>query len=115
MEYASLSDFKRIAWNYYQFEPAFELLVSKSRRTNTYCKSNGKVFDYIEDQKVQEKIDGCCTVSELIKLMNPPTSQTKWQPDRYYKLNFSAYDKHRSIEFRLHQGTSDPTKSFYYR
>eukprot|EP00494_Astrolonche_serrata_P023145 UN23403 len=58
----SLSSLKRIAWNYYQFEPAFELLVSPSRRQNNkYCKSNRDVFsfDYSSDVKKNRCLQDC--------------------------------------------------------
>ena len=30
--------------------------------------------------------------------------------DRYFKVNAVAYDRHRTIEFRQHQGTTDYEK-----
>ena len=30
--------------------------------------------------------------------------------DRYYKVNACAYDRHRTIEFRQHQGSTDYEK-----
>lgn len=48
--------------------------------------------------------------AELVQLMCPNTTGP-WghaMEDRYYKLNCVSLQKHRTLEFRQHEGTTDP-------
>lgn len=59
-------------------------MVPRRRRENTYCKPN------------------------------VGSSMNSNQGDRYLAINPCAYDKHRTIEVRLHSGTVDPEKIIFW-
>ncbi|GER94841.1 hypothetical protein A45J_2607 [hot springs metagenome] len=64
--------------------PFLWYLVSPKRRNNNFCKA----------------VD----TNYLLRL-----AEGRY-PDRYYSLNVSAFHRHRTLEFRLHNGTTDPEK-----
>lgn len=117
----NLGQFKNLAKLWLKFEDVMEQTVSKSRRgSSTYCKSNMNAFrtpsEYHEfrdasDERKAEldvaacerayvKIDACNSIEEIANLFG----------DRYVKLNFQAFFRHRTVEFRLHQGTLNAEK-----
>ncbi len=61
-------------------------LVSPSRRGNGYCKRVDRNY--------------------LIALLSNPLGET----DRYYSLNLNAFARYRTIEFRIHNGTTEAKK-----
>lgn len=82
----------RLVRNYQKIEKAIDSFMPTSRRANNsrWCHT-------------LEGIDfsACTTKSAIARAMNY---------DRYYKVNAEAYDRHRTIEFRQHSGTTDYEK-----
>lgn len=78
--------------NYQKLESLIDSFMAPSRRGDT-CRWAHSLqgYDY----------DGCNTVSDIAAIMNF---------DRYHKVNPMAYDRHRTVEFRQHQGTVDYAK-----
>lgn len=78
--------------NYRQMEEVIDSFMAQSRRAdnNGYCKSlKNKNFS---------QCDNMADVQSLLIR------------DRYYKVNCMAYDRHKTIEFRQHGGTTDYNK-----
>ena len=82
----------RLVRNYQKIEKAVDSFMPTSRRANNsrWCHS-------------LEGIDfsACTTKNAIARAMNY---------DRYYKVNAIAYDRHKTIEFRQHSGTTDYEK-----
>lgn len=105
----SLKQFKNLVKLWVKYEDIFDAFVSASRRTGSqFCKSNlahfrlghGLEADCQAVQTAFAAIDRCTTIDQLCRLF----------PDRYFKLNCEAYFRHRTIEFRSHQGTLNAEK-----
>lgn len=93
--------FRRLVGLYKSHMPQIERVLAPSRRQagNIYCRD----FRTHSDRD----LDRCQTVAEVIHLVNGPNERH----DRHYKLNLNAYFRHRTVEFRQHQGTLDPQKA----
>ena len=90
-----VADFKNLYNIYYKFENFFDAVVAPSRRgsVNQYCKGLS--------QELIESVQKAQTVSELKSVL----------ADRYLKLNFQAFIRHNTIEFRQHSGTVSGEKA----
>lgn len=94
--------FKRLTRIYKQQSPQIEAVLAPSRRQgggNFYCRD----FRTHSDSALEQ----CLSVADVIRLVNGPEPRS----DRYYKLNLNAYFRHRTVEFRQHQGTLDAQKA----
>ena len=81
--------FLNIFKNYKALEAIIDTFMAPSRRrdNNTFCKSlQGYNFDY-----------ACNTIADLQRKLS----------SRYYKVNPMSINRHGTIEFRQHQGTTD--------
>jgi len=81
--------FLNIFRNYQKLESIIDTFMAPSRRrdNNTFCKSlQGYNFDY-----------ACNTIADLQRKLS----------SRYYKVNPMSINRHGTIEFRQHQGTTD--------
>lgn len=75
--------------NYQKLERLIDTFMARSRRANNsqWCRSlQGKDFSF------------CMTKGDVEDAMNS---------DRYYKVNACSYLRHKTIEFRQHQGSTD--------
>ena len=90
-----VKDFQNIYSLYYKFENFFDAVVAPSRRqsVNRFCK--GLTRHLIEE------VQKANTLEELKLVLS----------DRYLKLNFQAYFRHNTIEFRQHGGTVSGEKA----
>lgn len=84
--------FANVFVNYGMLEAVIDTFMAPSRRDNGYAKSVMNVLPYIAN----------CTSVEQVK--------NAMHRDRYYKVNAMAYERHKTIEFRQHQGTTDYEK-----
>lgn len=77
--------------NYQMCEKVIDSFMALSRRANNagYCASISRYG-----------FSTCATLANVARLMG----------GRYFKVNACAYDRHRTIEFRHHQGTTDAVK-----
>jgi len=91
----SETHFCNIIKNYRFIERAIDTFMPDSRRANnnTYCKSMNQLYRL-------NWIDGVQTRDELIRYIDT----------RYYKVNVLAFQRHGTIEFRQHSGTTDFVK-----
>ena len=75
--------------NYQKLESVIDKFMARSRRENNsrWCRSlQGKDFSF------------CTSKNDVYDVMSG---------DRYYKVNACSYSRHRTIEFRQHQGSTD--------
>lgn len=79
--------------NYYHLETLIDCFMANSRRRNNnqYCKS---VRDHSE-------LQNCHSIEDVRSVLHR---------DRYHKINPMSYDRHKTIEFRQHQGSTDYRK-----
>jgi hypothetical protein len=91
---ASMSDehYCRLVRNYQKLENAIDSFMAYSRRGNNsrWCRS-------LQDHNFA----ACTTKSDIA---------CELRFDRYHKVNAEAYSRHRTIEFRQHQGTTNYEK-----
>lgn len=91
---ANMSDehYCRIVRNYQALESVIDSFMAYSRRAdnNEYSRSLARV-----------NFSNCRTKRDIAEAMCE---------SRYFKVNAMAYDRHRTIEFRQHQGTTDYDK-----
>ena len=82
----------RLVRNYQRIERAIDSFMPNSRRANNngYCHS-----------LVGINFENCTTKREIAQAMHN---------DRYFKVNAIAYNRHKTIEFRQHSGTTDYEK-----
>lgn len=75
--------------NYKKIETAIDKFMSESRRqyNNCFCKS---LF--------RKNLEECFDRASILNALHN---------DRYYKVNACSYQRHKTIEFRQHQGTTD--------
>ena len=88
-----LNTWKNITFNYAKLESTIDSFMPNSRRENNnrYCQSIKRQSD------LESKINNARTLENLAKAIT--------NRDRYYKLNFESFWRHRTIEFRQHSGT----------
>lgn len=87
----NLSDeaYVNVFTNYQKLESVIDTFMARSRRANNsrWCRTlQGKNFSW------------CTTKSDIYDEMNG---------DRYFKVNACSYARHKTIEFRQHQGSTD--------
>jgi Putative amidoligase enzyme len=97
---ASLRFWKDLLSMYNLFEPVIDNMMPKSRRAsnNNFCNTMRHVS--------LAQIESATSFSTLLGIVNNRT----YREARYYKLNMTAYARHRTVEFRQHSGTTDANK-----
>lgn len=85
----NVEDFKRVASFYSTNVTLIESFLARSRRDNFYCR--------VHNSSELSRIASASTVEEL--------TTVRVSGDRYHAVNFQAYTRHGTIEFRQHQGT----------
>ncbi len=85
--------FANVFNNYFYLETLIDSFMAPSRRrdVNGYCCS----------LKDHSALTRCASISDVKCTLNN---------DRYHKLNPMSYDRHKTIEFRQHQGSTDYKK-----
>lgn len=78
--------------NYYYLEPVIDKFMAPSRKNNTYAQT-------LQDHNVDNFTSKMSVREELCR-------------DRYHKVNCVSWDRHKTIEFRQHQGTVNFEKIF---
>jgi hypothetical protein len=116
-----LGQIKRVVKTWVKYEDTVDTLIAPSRRNNYFARSNAATLTgyythdyrsgyhasrYVAEATVCEQafavIDKCKSVDDL---------RLAHGEERYHKLNLEAYYRHRTIEFRGHQGTVDADKA----
>lgn len=89
----NMNTWKNLALTYKHLESLIDAFMPGARRNNRYCKSLNHVSD--------ERIKSAGTIDAL---------RDVFSRDRYHKVNFEAYSRHKTVEFRQHSGTTNFTK-----
>lgn len=102
-----LSQFKNLAKLWVKFEDVFDALQPPSRRRNQnyYCQSNRL------STNPSERFEDCTESFNRINQSRNFDSLSNLFGNRYRKLNFQAYFRHRTIEVRHHAGTLNAEKA----
>jgi len=82
----SRRDLARLLLVWLRIEPVIYFLVSPSRRDNSYAKFLRRENNYNLANMILGRFDN---------------------GDRYYALNLAAFKKYKTVEFRIHQGTTN--------
>ena len=92
----TLKEWVRIIINYANIEPVIDSFMALSRRgdNNCYCQSIRTGADRLKVTMVNSFSD----------------IRSAFSYDRYHKVNVESFMRHKTIEFRQHQGTTDFTK-----
>lgn len=93
-ESLTLDQWVRVIKNYARIEAIIDSFMAISRRGNNngYCKSIVEAADRLSDIGSFQKIESA------------------FRCDRYHKVNVMSFRRHKTIEFRQHQGTTDFAK-----
>lgn len=88
------SDYCNVFVNYMRLETAIESFLAPSRRgsNSRWCYSL---------RRHEQRVLFATTISEMRQALDY---------DRYHRVNAEAYDRHQTIEFRQHQGSTNFTK-----
>lgn len=104
---------KKVAIQFFWYETFFDHIVPASRRGshNAYIKSNRSRFGGYGTAAVNEGIRKVKEVrSDFDAIIDVVNGVRYGDFDRYFKLNLTAFRRHRTIEFRQHSGTVDADK-----
>jgi len=100
---------RKICQQFLKHEASFDMLVPKSRRgnNNSYARSNrlNPVLRSLSNKECNDYIASCSDMKKLNKAVSP---------DRYYKLNLHSLDRHGTLEFRQHSGSTNYKKLGYW-
>lgn len=94
--------FKRLVAIYRDHEQHIDSFMAPSRRgsANSYCKSLSMLNAVALNM-----------ASNIAQVVTAAGSTGYTTNDRYVKLNLQSYWRHRTVEFRHHQGTTDAVKA----
>ena len=96
LDKVDFATYKNIFYNYAKIESVIDSFMPQSRRENGFCKSfrayGNNIYELLSN--ASDKNDIARTFSN----------------DRYFKVNPVAYQRHNTIEFRQHSGTTDYEK-----
>lgn len=94
--------YKQLIRTYAKYEPILDGLVAPSRRANNQAFAVGVIWH--PDIDAARDLDG---VRSAYHRHRPGNT---YGEARYRKLNLEAYLRHGTVEFRQHQGTTNPQK-----
>lgn len=96
----TIDNIKHLAKTHIAIEDKFDSIVPDSRRknNNTYCKSITSIAT--NKTLAINKINNSTSISNFISLFT----------SRYVKMNFQAYTRQGTVEFRQHSGTTTFSK-----
>ena len=95
LQNVSFEQYQNIFINYIHLESVIDSFMAPSRRgnENAYCRTmQGISIDLLSQ---------CCTNNDI---------RWRFNNSRYYKVNPVSFERHNTIEFRQHQGTTEYEK-----
>lgn len=96
LDKVDFATYKNIFYNYAKIESVIDSFMPQSRRNNTYCKSfrayGNNIYELLSDASDK---------NDIARIFSN---------NRYFKVNPVAYQRHNTIEFRQHSGTTDYEK-----
>jgi hypothetical protein len=90
-------------------EDALFTVVSRSRRKQQddgYCRLVGARYSFDSQEDFLDRLE-----TRLYGYVNHPDKKKKYADARYYALNLHSFFYRQTVEFRHHQGTTNPTKA----
>lgn len=98
---------RNVTRRFCNFEDTFDLFQPRSRRANTYCRSNIRTFGAgdVAFQRMWEATDAATTTSDLVRIVSPT---------RYMKMNLQSLLRHGTVEFRQHSATVNADKILHW-
>lgn len=97
----SIENFRNLFLSYIELETKMDEIMPESRRANnnTYCKSLTSIAS--SKSAAITKIKNARTINEMSQAFSG---------SRYFKLNIQSFQRHGTIEFRQHSGTTQFSK-----
>jgi hypothetical protein len=97
----SMENFKNLFVSYIEIEIKMDEIMPQSRRgnNNTYCKSLTSIAS--SKAAAITKIKNATTINQM---------STAFSGSRYFKLNIQSFQRHGTVEFRQHSGTTQFSK-----
>jgi hypothetical protein len=97
-----------------QLIEAIDIMHPMHRRSGDYIMSN-RHNDLLHDltmEQIYDKINSANNVHEVCQIVNytQGTNYDGYSDSRFSKINFTSLMKHDTIEFRQHEGTTNPLK-----
>ena len=96
LDKVDFATYKNIFYNYAKIESVIDSFMPQSRRENGFCKSFRAYGN-----NIYELLSCASDKNDIARIFNN---------DRYFKVNPVAYQRHNTIEFRQHSGTTDYEK-----
>lgn len=99
----NLDNFKNLLTSFTHLEDKFDEINPTSRRSNNnhFCKNVSSIANGNRTTAIQ-KINGATSISNL--------SSSVFNGGRYFKLNVQSFQRHGTVEFRQHSGTTQFSK-----
>ncbi|MBG0515317.1 amidoligase family protein [Elizabethkingia meningoseptica] len=94
----SIENFKTLLKNQYFVEQQIDKIMPTSRRANSNRYCQGFRSEY--QTSFFQKIDACQTIHQMTNLFRT----------RYFKLNIQSFQRHGTVEFRQHGGSTNYLK-----
>jgi len=96
LDKVDFATYKNIFYNYAKIESVIDSFMPQSRRENGYCKPFRAYGN-----NIYELLSYASDKNDIARIFSN---------DRYFKVNPVAYQRHNTIEFRQHSGTTDYEK-----
>ncbi|KPM37075.1 hypothetical protein AK830_g9480 [Neonectria ditissima] len=110
----TLQEIQRIAAFYIRFEDAVDELHLVHRRSDNDCIESNRHNDMLKGLttlEIYQRIRETGSIDEICQIMNYCEGEEFYDgytDSRFFKVNFTSLLKHRTIEFRQHEGTTNP-------
>ena len=96
LDKVDFATYKNIFYNYAKIESVIDSFMPQSRRENRFCKSFREYGN-----NIYELLSYASDKYDIARIFGN---------DRYFKVNPVAFQRHNTIEFRQHSGTTDYEK-----
>ncbi|KAH7121363.1 putative amidoligase [Dactylonectria macrodidyma] len=112
----TLVEVQKIAMFYCRFEIAMDVLHPTHRSVENENVMSNRGNDLLRDMgmsQIYQMIRNTGTVSEIHGILKYCPGDVKYDgysDSRFFKVNFTSLQKHNTIEFRQHEGTTDPQR-----